>query len=33
MPPLKGPVTTHEPTGIGEVEAIGFGTVVAPGGA
>lgn len=29
----KFPVTTHEPWGIGEVDAIGFGTVVAFAGA
>ena len=27
------PVTTQEPAGIGDVEASGFGTVVAPAGA
>ena len=26
---VNGPVTTHEPGGIGEVDAIGLGTVVA----
>jgi len=29
----KTPVTTHDPAGIGEVDASGLGTVVAPAGA
>ena len=33
FPPLKGPVTTHEPGGMGDVASIGLTTVVAPCGA